>query len=415
VTEPEADESLPVLAGPADPLRPVVDDSVSLAECIASLKAGSGPISVDTERAQTFRYSAKAYLVQLRRTGSGTWLVDPASLEGNTSRADLSKLGDAMDDEWVLHAASQDLPCLSEIGMIPAAVFDTELAGRLLGLPRVGLGALVETALGVRLLKEYSAVDWSTRPLPAEWLVYAALDVELLLDLQEWMRGLLDEAGKTEWARQEFAHVVSTFTAPPVPRTDPWRRTSGIHYVHSERGLAVIAELWNARDALGRGLDRAPSRLLPDRVIVEIAGLAKPDVRHIARGDLLALPGMRRRQYQRYLPEWVDAVERAMSLPRSALPPRNTPQAGPPPIRSWENRDPSAAARWQAARPAVIACAADLSVPVENLVSPDVLRRVLWDAPPPDWEQALLALGARPWQASLVAPVLSAVLTASDG
>ncbi|WP_084634882.1 HRDC domain-containing protein [Propionicicella superfundia] len=410
MTDTTVDESLPILAGPADSLRPVVDDPAALGECIAALRDGTGPISIDTERAQTFRYSAKAYLIQVRREGAGTWLVDPASLENGSPRADLAELTAALDDVWVLHAASQDLPCLTEVGMIPSELFDTELAGRLLGLPRVGLGALVEEALGVRLLKEYSAVDWSSRPLPAEWLVYAALDVELLGDLKQWLTTRLEAAGKDEWARQEFAHVLTTYTAPPVPRTDPWRRTSGIHHLRSERALAVVAELWATRDILARSMDKAPSRLLPDRVVVEIAGLAKPGVQKIGRADVLSLPGMRRRQYQRHLPNWLDAVGRAMSLPRADLPPRSLPQDGPPPVRSWEARNPEAAARWDTARPAVVALAADLSLPVENLITPDTLRRVLWNDPPGDgdWADALRTLGARPWQTSLVAPVLTA-------
>jgi ribonuclease D len=389
-------------------VRPVVDTSTGLDDCLASLTAGTGPLAVDTERAQTFRYSAKAYLIQLRREGAGTWLIDPVAFERDDDRADLSVLVDAIGEtDWILHAASQDLPCLAEDKLVPPRVFDTELAGRLLGLPRVGLGALVETALGVRLLKEYSAVDWSTRPLPPEWLVYAALDVELLADLRSWMQERLVEAGKDEWARQEFEHVLTTFTAPPTPRDQPWRRTSGIHHVRGERALGVVEQLWTIRDKLARQQDRAPGRLLPDRVIVEIAGLVDNSTRSLSKATILGLPGMKRRQYARNGALWTDAVNRALTMKREELPSRNAPHNGPPPPRSWEGKKPEAYRRWTSARPAVIARAEELQLPVENLVSPETLRNLLWGDPPPDWQEALRTAGARPWQVEHVAPVLS--------
>lgn len=400
------DESLPILAKTAEPLRPVVDTAAALDACIAAMAAGSGPIAIDTERAQTYRYSAKAYVIQLRRDGAGTWLVDPVALESDGHVADLSRLSDAMDGEWVLHAASQDLPCLLEVGMRPSRLFDTELGGRLLGLPRVGLGALVESALGIRLLKEYSAVDWSTRPLPPEWLVYAALDVELLVELRDWMEAELKSAGKDIWAAEEFAHVMSVYSEPAPARVDPWRRTSGIHQIHSGRALAVVADLWTTRDELARSLDRAPSKLLPDRAIVDIAGLVKGDTKALRRTEIAALSTMKRRQYTKHLATWEEAVGRALALPSTELPARNLAVNGPPPIRSWEAKDPQAFARWSVVRPAVIALAEDLGLPVENLIAPDALRRILWDPPVSDWETALRAVGARPWQIKLVSPVL---------
>ena len=152
--------------------------------------------------------------------------------------------------EWVLHAASQDLPCLADIGLTPPSLFDTELAGRLLGHPRVGLGAMCESVLGLALEKGHAAADWSTRPLPEDWLKYAALDVEVLVELRDALAAELEATGKTEWARQEFEHVASA--PPPAPRVDPWRRTSGMHRVRKPRQLAIIRELWLARDEVAR-------------------------------------------------------------------------------------------------------------------------------------------------------------------
>src|SRR5487761_1309994 len=159
--------------------------------------------------------------------------------------------------------------CLAELGYRPRALFDTELAGRLLGFPRVGLAALVEEVLALRLAKGHGAEDWSTRPLPDEWLRYAALDVEVLVELRDALAGQLAEQGKTEWARQEFEAVLNA--EPPAPRADPWRRTSHIHRVQSRRGLAIVRELWYARDQIAQEADLSPRRVLPAAAIVEAA------------------------------------------------------------------------------------------------------------------------------------------------
>src|SRR5262245_40879622 len=172
-------EAVPLLE-PRDGLPPLVTTAPALAEAVTALGAGEGPVAVDAERASGYRYGHRAFLVQLRRRGAGTVLIDPIACP------DLSALDAALaGGEAVLHAASQDLPCLAELGYQPRQLFDTGLAGRLLGYPRVGLGVLVETVLGFTLEKAHAAADWSTRPLPTEWLRYAALDVEVLVELRD--------------------------------------------------------------------------------------------------------------------------------------------------------------------------------------------------------------------------------------
>src|SRR3954452_18591841 len=168
-------EPLPPLLELRDGLPPLTETPPALAEACRALAAATGPVAIDAERASGYRYSSRAYLIQLRREGAGTILVDPIGFDS------LAPLQDALaGTEWILHAATQDLPCLTEVGLTPTELFDTELAGRLLGYPRVGLATLVETLLGFRMKKEHSAADWSTRPLPVPWLEYAALDVEVL-------------------------------------------------------------------------------------------------------------------------------------------------------------------------------------------------------------------------------------------
>jgi ribonuclease D len=373
-----------------------VADRAALSDVAEKLAAGTGPVAVDAERASGFRYSQRAYLVQLRRAGAGTALVDPIPLG-----SDLHELAPAFAGvEWVLHAASQDLPCLAEVGLAPESLFDTELAGRLAGLPRVGLGPLVEQLLGLSLEKGHGAADWSRRPLPDDWLVYAALDVEVLVELRDVLADLLAEQGKLEWAHQEFEAVRTA--GSPAPRAEPWRRTSGIHKIRKPRALAAVRALWEARDRLAAERDIAPGRVLPDAAIVD-AAVTEPT----SPGALAALPVFRGRSQRRLTSYWYAALAQAARLDPDALPAPTAPADGPPPVARWADRDPAAAARLSAARAGIAALSEEWSIPAENLLQPDLLRRVCW-SPPVDGDVAgaLRAGGAREWQVQLVAPIL---------
>jgi ribonuclease D len=392
------------LLEPREGLPPLIVTSEALDAAVRALAAGDGPVAVDAERASGFRYGHRAFLVQLRRGGAGTVLLDPVACP------DLSGLDAALaDTEAVLHAASQDLPCLAELGYRPRHLFDTELAGRLLGYPRVGLGTLVETVLGLSLEKSHSAADWSTRPLPEEWLRYAALDVEVLVELRDELARELQEQGKDEWARQEFAAILAA--KPPGPRTDPWRRTSGIHRVRNRRGLAVVRELWQERDKIARRRDLSPTRVLPDAAIVAAARSlpANPE-------ELAAAPGFSGRNARRHATEWLAAIRRARALSDRDLPDASAPPSdGPPPAHRWQERDPAAAQRLTAVRTVVAALADSSGLPAENLLQPDAVRRLSWQPPGPvsaDTVAADLAgYGARPWQTELTAmPIARALL-----
>jgi ribonuclease D len=400
--QPGAPPAVPLLE-PRDGLPPLVTTAPALAEAVAALGAGQGPVAVDAERASGYRYGHRAFLVQFRRRGAGTVLIDPVACP------DLSALDAAFAGcEAVLHAASQDLPCLAELGYRPRRLFDTELAGRLLGYPRVGLGVLVETVLGFSLEKGHAAADWSTRPLPTEWLRYAALDVEVLVELRDALAAELAEQGKTEWARQEFAAVLAA--GPPPPRPDPWRRTSGIHRVHTRRGMAVVRELWLERDKIARRRDVSPGRVLPDSAIVEAARVLPGSKR-----DLAELPGFKNRGARRHTTQWRRAVDRARAQAEANLPGTTSPAPeGPPPAHRWAERDPPAAQRLAVVRTVVAALADEHSLPAENLLQPDVVRRLAWRPPePPSTEGVGAELtqgGARPWQTELTAKPISKAL-----
>lgn len=382
---------------PAPVERQVIDTPDAFQAAVAALAAGSGPFGVDAERASGFRYSQRAYLVQVFRRGAGNaYLFDPLGIP------DFSPLARVMDGvEWILHAASQDLACLRELGLDPQTVFDTELGARLAGLPRVGLGAVVEDLLGVHLKKEHSAADWSTRPMPDSWLEYAALDVELLPDLRDAVGRLLDEAGKSEIARQEFEAVLHKATPP---REDPWRRLAGIHTLRSPRQLAVARELWTARDDYAREIDTAPGRLVPDAALL-VAARELPE----SKKDLAALKEFTGRASRTQLDRWFEAIVRGKET--TELPIVRPPSDSLPAPRLWSDKNPDADARFKRARPAVTAVAEQLRLPVENLLTPDYLRRVAWAPPTPATAEsvsdALAALGARPWQREAVSAVIA--------
>lgn len=395
------------MLAPAAGVPPVVASAWALDAAVAVLGDGVGPVAVDTERASGYRYWQRAYLVQLRREGAGTVLIDPIGLD------DLSRLAGVLNPlEWVLHAASQDLPCLAELGLRPAAAFDTELAARLAGLERVGLAALVEELLGYQLLKGHGAADWSRRPLPAEWLTYAALDVELLLPLRAAIAAELDAQGKADWAAEEFEAVRTA--GPPAPRVDPWRRTSGMHRIQRPRELAAVRALWQARDQLAQQRDIAPGRVLPDAAIVD-AALADPS----DEAALLARPVFSGRAQRRHARIWLNALETARTLPASELPALRAQGGSPPPVNRWPDRDPAAAIRLTAARATLAEIATAHQLPVQNLLTPDLVRRLCWEPPEPldavAVERHLVAGGARRWQCELTAHALATALHSPTG
>ena len=297
----------------------VISTSAGYREAVLRLTDGEGPIAVDAERASGFRYSQRAYLIQMYRRGAGTFLFDPPEIP------DFTELENAIrTEEWVLHAASQDLACLREVGLDPDRIFDTELAARLLGMPRVGLASVVEELLGVKLAKEHSAADWSTRPLPQSWLTYAALDVELLVDVRDRLVDRLDEAGKSDLADQEFDAVLHREAKPPA--AEPWRRLSGIHAIRTPRNLAVARELWLARDARAAELDVAPGRMVPDAAVLAVAKALPRSRRALA--DLREFTG---RASRSELDRWWAAVERGLAT--DDLPAVRVASDSPPPPR----------------------------------------------------------------------------------
>lgn len=398
----EAPPELPLLNKPRVESVLLVDSLTDFDEAVATLAVATGPIALDAERASGFKYSQRAYLVQIHRAGTPIYLIDPIAIVEQDSTA-FERLGAVINsEEWILHAASQDIPCLRELGLTPRSVFDTELAARLAGFERVGLGAVTEKLLQIRLAKEHSAVDWSTRPLHEDWLNYAALDVDVLLELRSGMLDELKSQNKIEWAIEEFDAIVAA--APKPAKLDRWRSLTGFHELRDTRALAIAKSLWQAREELAMKLDVSPGRLIPDLSIVA-AAKAPPKT----KPELASSKSFNGRASRTYLDTWWAAI--AEGVATRELPPLKLPLTGIPNHRTWPNRFPEADRRLKFVRAALTELAESLRLPLENLLTPDFVRQICWE-PPTELltAQALISLGARKWQATLVTPVIVSAL-----
>ncbi len=398
----------------------VIIDNDELAHSLNSLRKGHGPIAIDAERASGYKFSQRAYLIQIFRRGGGLHLLDPIALEQSPLIEILNS--EFEDCEWIIHASTQDLPSLREFGISPKKLFDTELAARIAGFPRFGLAALCESLLEISLAKEHSAVDWSTRPLPKEWIDYAALDVEVLVDLRDRIRDELVNQNKLSWVEEDCAAILNT--PPPAPRKEPWRRTSGMHQIKNRAELAIVHSLWQARHQIARERDIAPGRLLADAIIVEAAKL-KPQ----SKNDFLQLPQAKnrlRRELQRELIDtWVENLLHAYQLPESQWPELRAPGSGMPHPKGWENKFPLAYAHLTHAKARLIEISSNLGMPTENLISPDLVRKVCFDQGREERyhdrdltlervREVLESSSARRWQIEQIEQVLAQALLESE-
>ena len=392
----------------------VVDDEAGFAQVITDLAKGEGPIAVDAERASGYKYSQRAYLIQIYRKNGGLHLIDPIPLKD-------SKLWQSFNQnfseyEWVIHASTQDLACLLEVGLRPKKLFDTELGARIAGCPRVGLGPLAESLLELSLAKEHSAVDWSIRPLKSEWINYAALDVDILLDIRDKVAQLLVEQKKLIWAEQDFASILKNYENYQVvdaPKPDRWRRTSGMHKVRDRLTMTVVRDLWFSRDELARQLDIAPGRVLGDEAIVELATKRPDNLEAVAK-----VIGWRTRLEAPPFNRWLSVLSTALNTPIDAQPEFRVPSASLPPIKIWKEKNPLGYARLTHARLQLATLSQTLQIPVENLITPELVKRICWQNPPTEISKyegfvkgELEKMGARPWQIELVTSIIAPCLS----
>lgn len=384
----------------------LVDTDLKLKQLLAVLKKNSSPIAIDAERASGFRYGQKVYLIQIAIKGQAIYLIDPiANLDSNL----LDELKSSINSfTWIIHAATQDLECLNEFGLVPKKLFDTELAGRLLGLPKVSLGTMCESLLGLSLAKEHSAVDWSSRPLPEEWLNYAALDVDVLDELWLKVKVELEKANKHYLAIEEFEFL--TLPTTRTPKLERWRSTTGVHEIKDARQLTIVKWMWEAREELAKQKDVAPSRLIPDlSIIAAVKAMPK------SKSELAELRSFSGRASRTYIDTWWDSFQKG-SLTHDLVELR--PKAiGIPHHRNWPNKFPEANLRLTWAKKLLQELSLNTSIPVENLLTPDILKSICFEPNGFDRTEISSDLeqrGARKWQIDLVSPILAEAFSKTD-
>jgi ribonuclease D len=384
----------------------LVESEADLANVTDSLKNYEGPICVDAERASGFRYGQKAFLIQIAIPGKTIYLIDPTPNYSKELWSFLTK--EVNNKPWIIHAASQDLPCLAELSLLPTQILDTELASRILGLPKVALGTITEHYLGLKLAKEHSAVDWSTRPLPESWLDYAALDVDVLFDLWAAVENELVAKNRMGIALQEFDYLLTPTLKEP--KTDRWRSITGLHEIKDQRALTVAKHLWEARENLAIDRDIAPGRLIPDSAIIAAVKAAPK-----SKSELASLRTFSGKASRTFIDVWWKALSEGTATKN--LVELRAKSVGIPNHRNWSQKFPEAHARLLTCKHLLAKMAEDLSIPAENIVSPEVIRSLCFEPPAPLTAESITARlvekRVRSWQIAEITEMLLAGLAAT--
>lgn len=390
---------------PKEGIPKVLSTPAEFAEAAARLQAGTGPFAIDTERASGYRYDDRAFLIQIRRNVAGTMLFAP---EGH--RAELTQvLAPVLNGHhWIIHAAPSDLPSLGWLGLFPGTLFDTELAARFAGFHRTNLGAIIAELFDVQLEKGHGDDDWSIPRLSEEMRAYAALDVELLLELATTLRDTLAEQEKLEWMLEECTAIVAKHAHDTAPQPGSWRDIKGVSSLKNGKQRAAAQSLWNLRDDISRRTDTAPGRVLPNKVLVEIARVLPSTQPQLTR--IKGFPRRRKGAAQR----WLRAVQQSQKIPPRGRPGALREERTVPSKSVWSREYPELWEEYQQIRAAVGDIAEELGLPSELLLRPATLRAAVWAAiggsgtisQPDDVPAFLEREGARPWQVNLVAPVL---------
>ncbi|WP_018295660.1 HRDC domain-containing protein [Corynebacterium lubricantis] len=380
----------------------LVDSLEGFKRAASALSRGSGRFALDTERASSFRYDDRAFLVQVTRPGAPTFLIAPEGLREEFADVFAPVLN---DEAWILHAAGEDIPSLSWLGLKPGELFDTELAGRLGGFRRPNLAAMVEEFVGVHLEKGHGREDWSQSPLPQEWAEYAALDVAYLEELATAEAEFLANQNKLSIAEQEFAYLVSTGSAQSEQRQRTWRDLKGIKSIRSRASLNVAKHLWEDREYIARVTDTSPGALLSNRALIEIAKEMPSSKRSVHR-----IRGVSRK-----FDPWDSLVQAREDSP-AVYPLIEREHSYPPGKSYWEREHPDSWQVLQQIRADVLDLSEDIEIPVENILAPKLLSETVWEttngsSQSASWTTHRMASllgekGAREWQIQLTAPII---------
>ncbi|MFI5227689.1 MAG: ribonuclease D [Gemmatimonadales bacterium] len=362
---------------------PIYLDTSSAVDGFLGTIAEARTLALDTEGASFHRFVDRIYLLQLS-TRDKTAIIDPLPL-GTPAR--LGQLLESQEVEVVFHDADYDLRLLQQdYGWHVRRIFDTRIAAQLLGLRAFGLAALLERYFGVKLDKKHQRADWSMRPLSQGMLDYAAQDTIHLLELRDRLEADLDQAGRLDWAREEFRLLEGTRWADDDP-ANGFLRIKGARDL-TRRELAVLRELAPWRDAIARELDRATFRVIGNEQLLEVSR-QQPATREA----LGAIKGMPRGLLEARGGELIDAVRRGVAVPESGLP--RFPKSP-----RWD-RDPDFDARVNALKTVRDAAAARLDLDPGVLCARDRLEAVARKNPTTRDELATIS-ELRRWQAAVL-------------
>ena len=288
----------------------LIETPADLAALVDRLR-GEPLVAVDTEAASFHRYHDRVYLLQISSRRE-TAVVDPLAT------GTLDPVGELLADpavEIVFHDADYDLRLLDrEYHFHAETLFDTRVAAQLLNEPGIGLAALLEKYLGVRLDKRFQRADWSARPLSADMLAYAASDTRYLPELRDILAGQLEARGRMGWAREEFALLTGIRAADPNGAEPGWLRLKGAKALRG-RELAVLREVWEWRESVAKRLDRATFRVLNNEPLLAMAKAPPGDL-----AALKAIPGISSDQAERRGREILTAVRRGLEVPEDEIP-----------------------------------------------------------------------------------------------
>ncbi|MDU1225075.1 HRDC domain-containing protein [Varibaculum cambriense] len=368
---------------------PLTDDRLQYRKHLREYSSPGEYVAFDTERASGIRYLDKAYLIQAKGQFAPLVLLDPLVLD------DLSDFSEACKNStWVLHAAKEDLECMEWAGLQAPRLFDTQIAAKLLGYEHVGLGAVTEEVLGVKLAKNHTRENWSLRPLKQSWLDYAALDVEYLVELALALKERLEAAGRLAWAEQEFSYTLAHYRRQSHP--EPWRQVKGAGKARSPRQLGLLRELYSQRDEIARERDVAPHRVLPNRDLVDLVLQTPRSYQELSRR-----PFMKRRQPRRYARRWWQTIKKVRDLEKEQLPGREPPRKlhEISSLATWEKIDPARAELYRLLKENVSTWAQENQIWAELALSPSAIRQVAayWE-PSQDLQNLLKTAEARDWQ-----------------
>lgn len=356
---------------------------------LASDLSSTPRFAVDCEAAGFHRYTDRLCLMQVT-TPAATYVVDPMAVD---CKALFQTYLEDPDVELVMHGSDYDLRLLDrDLDIQLKGLFDTQIAAQLLGEKSIGLAALLESRLGIKLAKKYQRADWAKRPLPDDMLDYAANDTRHLLELGDIMKRELDQAGRTAWAVEEARALEESATADSGDEEpeDPVTRVKGARDL-PPRQIHALREALAWRDEIARAKDRAPFRVAGDKPLIDVAMNPPEDARSLA--DVKGFPrGMARSEGD----DLLERIHRVYQLPKDEL------VGYPKPKRTGRGRPPPEVdAMVERLKSVRTAKAGELGIDRGTLIANAVLEEIAWEDPGD--EAALRRVpGVRNWQVEVL-------------